>query len=69
MNPASCSSVVKNTEMDEYLELNRMWLDDIAPKNSESKAISYSIKYIKSKTPKDKRYKSVEHLIIKMIAY
>lgn len=34
-----------------YLELNRMWLDDIAPKNSESKAISYSIKFIKRKYP------------------
>ena len=54
MNPASCSSVVANTEMNEYLELNRMWLDDIAPKNSESKAISYSIKYIKRKYPKIK---------------
>lgn len=49
MNPASCSSVVKGTKMDEYLELNRMWLDDKAPRNSESKAISYSIKYIKNR--------------------
>lgn len=54
MNPASASSVVKNTEMDEYLELNRMWIDDVAGKNSESKAISYSIKYIKGKYPKIK---------------
>ncbi len=54
MNPASCGSVVSGTEMDEYLELNRMWLDDIAPRNSESKAISYSIKYIKRKYPKIK---------------
>jgi len=49
MNPASASSVVKGTQMNQYLELNRMWLDDIALKNSESKAISYSIKYIKGK--------------------
>jgi len=49
MNPASQKSVVADTEMDEYLELNRMWLDDSLPKNSESKAISYSIKYIKRK--------------------
>lgn len=54
MNPASQGSVVKNTEIDEYLELNRMWLDDIAPRNSESKAISFSIKYIKRKYPKIK---------------
>jgi len=54
MNPASASSVVKGTGIDEYLELNRMWLSDKAPKNSESKAISYSVKYIKRKYPKIK---------------
>lgn len=54
MNPASCGSVVANTEMNEYLELNRMWLGDKALKNSESKAISCSIKYIKGKYPKIK---------------
>ena len=51
MNPASQESVVKNTGIKEYLELNRMWLDDKAGRNSESKAISYSIKYIKRKYP------------------
>jgi hypothetical protein len=54
MNPASCGSVVADTELDEYLELNRMWIEDKAPRNSESKAISYSIKYIKGKYPKIK---------------
>lgn len=54
MNPASCSSVVKDTKIDEYLELNRMWLSDDAPRNSESMAISYSIKYIKRRYPKIK---------------
>jgi hypothetical protein len=54
MNPASCSSVVENTQIDEYLELNRMWLDDKAQRNSESMAISYSMKYIKNKYPKIK---------------
>ena len=49
MNPASQDSVVADTKIDEYLELNRMWLDDKMPKNSESRAISYSIKYIKRK--------------------
>lgn len=49
MNPASCGSVVEGTEINQYLELNRMWLNDKAPRNSESKAISYSIKYIRSK--------------------
>jgi len=54
MNPASCGSVVKDTKLDQYLELNRMWLSDEAPRNSESMAISYSIKYIKGKMPKIK---------------
>ena len=49
MNPASGGSLVEGTEMNQYLELNRMWLDDKAVRNSESKAISYSIKYIKGK--------------------
>ena len=54
MNPASQASVVSGTEIDEYLELNRMWLDDNSPKNSESRAISFAIKYIKRKYPKIK---------------
>ena len=49
MNPASCGSVVEGTEINQYLELNRMWLNDKAPRNSESMAISYSIRYIRSK--------------------
>lgn len=54
MNPASQGSVVSNTGIDEYLELNRMWLDDCLPRNSESKSLSLSIKYIKKKYPKIK---------------
>ncbi len=54
MNPNSCGSVVEGTEKDQYLELNRMWLNDVLPRNSESKAISYSIKYIRGKFPKIK---------------
>lgn len=34
------------------LELNRMWLDDIAPRNSESRALSYAFKYIKRACPR-----------------
>jgi hypothetical protein len=49
MNPASCGGVVTGTEMDQYLELNRMWLSDTAPRNSESKALSYAIRYIRGK--------------------
>lgn len=54
MNPASGGSVVKDTQIDQYLELNRMWLSDEAKRNSESKAISYSMRYIKGKFPKIK---------------
>lgn len=49
MNPASQESVVINTGIKDYLELNRMWLHDDCPKNSESMAISFAIKYIKKK--------------------
>ncbi len=52
--PRCVSKIVGNTEVDEYLELNRMWLSDLAPKNSESRAISYAIKYIKLACPKVK---------------
>ena len=52
MNPASQASVVAETAQDEYLELNRMWLHDDLPRNSESKAISYALKFIKRTLPK-----------------
>lgn len=54
MNPASQESVVKDTKIDEYLELNRMWIKDDVGKYPESRAISYSIKFIKAKYPKIK---------------
>ena len=49
MNPQSMASVVSGTKLNEYKELNRMWFDDKAERNTESKAISYSIRYIRSK--------------------
>jgi adenine modification enzyme len=54
MNPASGSSVVAGTEMDQYLELNRMWLSDEAPRNTESRALSHSFKFIRGKYPRVK---------------
>lgn len=51
MNPASGGSVVSGTKQNEYLELNRMWLSDAAPRNSESRALSHSIKIIRRKCP------------------
>lgn len=44
--------VVEGTQVDEYLELNRMWLDDRAPRNSESRALSYCFKYIRKACPR-----------------
>lgn len=49
--PARAGKVVQGTVQGEYLELNRMWLSESAPRNSESKAISYAIKYIKRACP------------------
>lgn len=51
MNPASAGSVVEGTGMTEYLELNRMWLDDRAPRNSESRALAASIRLIRRIRP------------------
>lgn len=54
LNNNSVSSIVTGTKNGEACELNRMWLDDKAKRNSESKSISYSIKYIKRKYPEIK---------------
>ena len=54
MNPASCNNVVTGTQQNEYLELNRMWIDDNAPQYAESMAISCSIRYIRHKYPRIK---------------
>lgn len=51
MNPASAGSVVTGTGMHEYLELNRMWLDDRAPRNSESRALAAAIRLIRRVRP------------------
>lgn len=51
LNPSAMGKVVEGTGNTEYLELNRMWLDDIAPRNSESQALSYTIKYLRKACP------------------
>lgn len=51
MNPASGGSVVAGTTIDEYLELNRMWLSDAAPRNSESRALSLAVTYLRHARP------------------
>lgn len=47
LNPNGGRRVVLDTGNREYMELNRMWLHDCMPRNSESRAISYSLKAIK----------------------
>jgi len=54
MNPASMDKIVAGTKIDEYLELNRMWIDDKAGRNSESMAISYAVRFIRGKWKKIK---------------
>ena len=51
LNPRKVGHIVKDTAIGEYLELNRMWLSDEAPRNSESQAIAYAIRYIKKVMP------------------
>lgn len=51
LQPARAGKVVQGTVQGEYMELNRMWLSDEAPRNSESRAISYATKYIRRACP------------------
>lgn len=51
MNPSSGRRIVEGTQNREYLELNRMWIDDAVPANGESTALSYAIRYIKRAFP------------------
>jgi hypothetical protein len=54
LNPASGPSIVAGTEIENFLELNRMWISDKATQYPESRAISASFKYIRGKYPKVK---------------
>lgn len=54
MNPQSCSVIVKDTLVDEYFELNRLWIDDCCGKNTESTIIGLSFKLIAKLYPKVK---------------
>jgi adenine modification enzyme len=47
LNPASGGNVVGDCAPNEWVELNRMWLSDIAPRNSESRALSYAMKSLR----------------------
>ena len=47
LNSASGASIVEGARTGDWRELNRMWLDDSAPRNSESMAISYCLKWFR----------------------
>lgn len=49
MNPASGANIVPGTSNKQYVELNRMWVDDCMPRNTESQAISLTLRAIKGK--------------------
>jgi hypothetical protein len=51
LNPARAGRIVAGTGNREYLELNRMWVSDTVPRNGESKAIAYAIRYIRRAYP------------------
>ncbi|MFV0421392.1 hypothetical protein [Oleidesulfovibrio sp.] len=51
LQPARAGAIVQGTVQGQYMELNRMWLSDHAPRNSESRALSYTIKYIRRACP------------------
>lgn len=51
MNPASGRNIVIGTENRGYMELNRMWIHDSQPHNTESRVISYALRYIRQVYP------------------
>jgi hypothetical protein len=51
IRPKDTCKWVKDTNPNEYLELNRLWIDDELGMNSESKTISLCLKYVKQRKP------------------
>lgn len=51
MNPASGRNVVTGTDNKGYMELNRMWVHDSQPRNTETRIISYALRYIRQVYP------------------
>lgn len=47
MNPNSGRRVVEGTANDEYLELNRLWVHDKCPRNTESRVMRFAFTLIK----------------------
>ncbi|MGB0695356.1 MAG: hypothetical protein ACPGOY_06875 [Rhodospirillaceae bacterium] len=51
LNPKHVSKIVRKSTTTNHLELNRMWLSDAAPRNSESQAIGFAMRYLKRACP------------------
>ncbi len=51
MNPKGSLSIIRVTDYRRLIELNRMWLDDAAPRNSESRALAYAMRLIAKLRP------------------
>lgn len=54
LDKSKVMGLVDGTGWNEFLELNRMAFDEVLPRNSESRAISMSIKLIKKNAPQIK---------------
>lgn len=54
MNPHATERIVRDTHWKDALELNRLWVHDKAPRNTESRFISYCIKFIRKVEPNAK---------------
>lgn len=54
MDKSKIQGLVEGTGWNEFIELNRMAFDEVLPRNSESRAISQSIKLIKRNAPQIK---------------
>lgn len=51
INLVHTDNQTKNSKWNEFMELNRMAFDDVLPKNSESRAISITIRLLKKNAP------------------
>ena len=52
LNPWSGPSLVPDLDVSEWLELNRMWMDDRAPRNTESTAIGLAVRLLQRNVPR-----------------
>ena len=51
LNPNNGRRIVIDTGNRDYLELNRLWVHDRMPRNTEFRALSYALKYVKQAYP------------------